>query len=163
MKEFKKGEVIFRQGDPGDCMYDILSGKVGVYAAYATPNEKLLTELAAGGFFGEMGLLDKAVRSATVVALEDTQVEVVTEADFNAFFTKNPEKVFRIMQQLSQRLRRQTEDYMEACRAIYEVVEAENKGKTRSKSLKAKLNEIFEMYSEFEQMHGGLIDMTWMI
>ena len=163
MKEFKKGEVIFRQGDPGDCMYDIFSGTVGVYAAYGTPNEKLLTELKVGEFFGEMGLLDQAPRSATVVAIEDTAVCEIAEADFNEFFIKQPEKALQIMRQLSQRLRKRTEDYVDACRAIYEVVEAENTGKARSKSLKAKLNEIFDLYSEFDQMHGGILDMYWMV
>ena len=161
MKKFQQGEIIFRQGDPGDAMYDVASGKVGVYGAYGTDNEKLLTELTAGDFFGEMGLLDKAVRSATVVALEDTEVNEITEADFNDFFRQNPEKVFQIMQQLSQRLRRCTENYLDACRAVYEVVENEKHGKPRSKSLIGKLNEIFDLYSEFDQMHGGMMDLNW--
>ena len=55
MKEFKNGDVIFRQGDPGDCMYDIFSGRVGVYTAYGTPDEKLIAELKAGEFFGAGG------------------------------------------------------------------------------------------------------------
>ena len=45
MKEFKNGDVIFRQGDPGDCMYDIFSGRVGIYTAYGAPEEKLIAEL----------------------------------------------------------------------------------------------------------------------
>ena len=160
MKKFEKGTVIFRQGDPGDCMYDILSGKVGIYAAYGTENEKLLTELAAGGYFGEMGLLDKAVRSATAVALEACEADVVTEAEFKDFLAKNPDKVLAIMQQLSQRLRQRTQDYVDACHAVYEVVENEKKGKPRSRNLIEKLNEIFDVYNEYEQMHG-VIDTNW--
>ena len=38
-KTFKKGEVIFKQGDLSDCMYDILWGEVGIYANYGTPEE----------------------------------------------------------------------------------------------------------------------------
>ena len=121
MKEFKQGEIIFRQGDPGDSMYDIFSGRVGVYAAYGTANEKLLTELKANEFFGEMGLLEKAPRSATVVALEDTAVYVIGEDDFNDYFIKQPEKALQIMRQLSQRLRRRTEDYLEACQPSFKV------------------------------------------
>ncbi len=160
MKEFKNGDVIFRQGDPGDCMYDIFSGRVGIYTAYGAPEEKLIAELKAGEFFGEMGLLDKAPRSATVVALEDTLVYVINESDFNEFFMKQPEKALQIMRQLSQRLRKRTEDYIEACRAVHEVIENEKQGKPRSKKLSEKLSEIFDLYSQFDQMHGGL-DVTW--
>ncbi len=160
MKEFKTGEVIFRQGDPGESMYDIFSGRVGIYAGYGTANEKLLTELKAGDFFGEMGLLDKAPRSATVVALEDTLAYVISEADFNDYFIKQPEKALIIMRQLSQRLRQRTEDYVEACRAVHDVLQDEKQGKPRSKKLIDKLNTIFEVYSEYEQLHGSM-DAGW--
>ena len=160
MKEFKNGEVIFRQGDPGESMYDIFSGRVGIYAGYGTANEKLITELKAGDFFGEMGLLDKAPRSATVVALEDTLAYVISEADFNDYFIKQPEKALIIMRQLSQRLRQRTEDYVEACRAVHDVLEGEKQGKPRSKKLMDKLNSIFEVYSQYEQLHGSM-DAGW--
>lgn len=160
MKEFKNCDVIFRQGDPGDCMYDIFSGRVGIYTDYGAPDEKLIAELKAGEFFGEMGLLDKAPRSATVVALEDTLVYVINESDFNEFFMKQPEKALQIMRQLSQRLRKRTEDYIDACRAVHEVIENEKQGKPRSKKLIDQLNDIFDLYSKFDQMHGGM-DVTW--
>ena len=162
MKEFKQGEIIFRQGDPGDSMYDIFSGRVGVYAAYGTANEKLLTELKANEFFGEMGLLEKAPRSATVVALEDTAVYVIGEADFNDYFNKHPEKALQIMRQLSQRLRSRTEDYLEACRAVCDVLESEKQGKPKSRKLMDKLNEIFDAYSEYETLHGSM-DTGWFV
>ena len=57
-KTFKKGEVIFKQGDLSDCMYDILWGEVGIYADYGTPEEKLLTTLETERFFGEMGMIE---------------------------------------------------------------------------------------------------------
>ena len=52
-KTFKKGEIIFKQGDLSDCMYDILWGQVGIYADYGTPEEKLLTTLETERFFGD--------------------------------------------------------------------------------------------------------------
>ena len=51
---YKKGEIIFREGDPGNCMYDIFWGRVGVYTGYGTPQEKKLAELKTEDFFGEM-------------------------------------------------------------------------------------------------------------
>ena len=148
---FKKGEVIFRQGDPGNCMYDILWGSVGVYAEYGTPNEKKLAELRHGDFFGEMGLLEQSPRSATVVALEnDTQVSVIMESDFRDYFAENPAKVFTIMQTLSQKLRRTTQDYLDVCRTVYETVEGEKKGgEPRSEELEQSLLAIYNSYLSY--------------
>ena len=148
---FKRGEVIFRQGDPGNCMYDILWGSVGVYAEYGTPNEKKLAELRPGDFFGEMGLLEQSPRSATVVALEnDTQVSVIMESDFRDYFAENPAKVFTIMQTLSQKLRRTTQDYLDVCRTVYETVEGEKKGgEPRSEELEQSLLAIYNSYLSY--------------
>lgn len=148
---FKKGEVIFRQGDPGNCMYDIVWGSVGVYAEYGTPNEKKLAELRAGDFFGEMGLLEQSPRSATVVALEnDTQVSAIMESDFRDYFAESPAKVFTIMQTLSQKLRRTTQDYLDVCRTVYETVEGEKKGgEPRSEELEQSLLAIYNSYLSY--------------
>lgn len=148
-RTFKKGAVIFREGDAGDCMYDIRWGSVGVYSGYGTEDEKLLAELHADDLFGEMGLLDHEVRSATVVALEhDTVVEVITEADFREFFTQKPAKVFTMMQQLSHRLRQTTKDYLEVCRTVHDAVEARDKGEKRSDALNESISEISAFYAK---------------
>ncbi|MBQ9686365.1 MAG: cyclic nucleotide-binding domain-containing protein [Oscillospiraceae bacterium] len=126
IKTFKKGEVIFKQGDPGDCMYDVYSGKIGVYAAYGTPEQKLLMEYSTDQYFGEMGLLEHAPRSATAVAMEnDTSAAVITEVGFGEFFEKNPARVFMVMQQMSHNLRRRTDDFVRVCRSIKELSEKE--------------------------------------
>ena len=126
IKTYKKNQIIFREGDPGDCMYDVYSGRVGVYAKYGTPEQKLLKEYYADQCFGELGLLDHAPRSATAVAMEgETTVAQVTEEKFGEFFEKNPAKVLVVMQQMSQNLRTRTRDYMEVCRQIRELSEEE--------------------------------------
>ena len=128
-------------------MFDIRRGKVGVFCDYGTPDEKKLTELRDGQFFGEMGLLCKAPRSATVVALEDdTQLIKIGETGFESFLAENPAKAFQIMQQLSERLRDTTDKYVDACRTVYEVVETEKAGKKRSDSLSERVMELFELY-----------------
>ncbi len=126
IKTFRKGEVIFRKGDPGDCMYDVYSGRVGVYSSYGTPEEKLLMEYFPDQYFGEMGLLEHAPRSATAVALEgDTRAAVITEEGFGEFFEKNPARVLMIMQQMSHNLRRRTNDFVNVCRSVKELSEKE--------------------------------------
>ena len=126
IKTYRKGAVIFREGDAGDCMYDVYFGKVGVYAAYGKPEQKLLMEYYPDQSFGEMGLLEKAPRSATAVAMEEeTSVAAVTEADFGAYFEKNPSKVLMVMQQMSHNLRRRTDEFIRVCRSIRELSEKE--------------------------------------
>ena len=82
--------------------------------------------------------------------------------DFNDYFNKHPEKALLIMRQLSQRLRSRTEDYLEACRAVCDVLESEKQGKPKSRKLMDKLNEIFDAYSEYETLHGSM-DTGWFI
>ena len=80
-KLYAPGSIICREGEPGDCMYEVESGKVGVYHDYGGPDEKLIAELYSNKVFGEMGLLDHAPHSATVVALEEnTTVTTITSA-----------------------------------------------------------------------------------
>ena len=125
-KLFAKGKVIFLEGDVGDCMYDVYTGKVGVYADYGTDQQRLLKEYYPDNYFGEMGLLDHAPRSATAVALEDeTCLGVITEESFGEFFQKNPARVLMIMQELSQNLRKRTKEYVDVCRVIVEQADKE--------------------------------------
>ena len=148
-KTFKKGEVIFKQGDLSDCMYDILWGEVGIYANYGTPEEKLLTTLETERFFGEMGMIEGRLRSATAVALEkDTRLKVITLESFDAYFKESPAKVLLIMQNMSHRIRELTRDYLEACQTVTESVELEKNGKEKSSSLVANLKKFSDVYRE---------------
>lgn len=125
MKEqkLKKGSVVFWQGEPGDCMYYIRWGRVGVFADYDTPNQKKLAELSEGDYFGEMGLLDGGERSATVVALEaGTLLNRIDEAEFGQFLAENPAKVYAIIQRLSHKLRQTTRDYLSVCGSVSAAV-----------------------------------------
>ena len=118
----KKGDILFRQGDPGDCLYDVYTGSVGVYTQYGTPNEKLLQKYFPDEYFGEMGLVDHAPRSATAVAMEDnTSVGVTDEENFGEFFRKNPNRVLMVLSHLSHNLRRRTDEYVRICGEIREL------------------------------------------
>ena len=139
-KTFRKGKVIFNEGEVGDCMYDLYMGRVGIYANYGTEDQRMLTEYFADQYFGEMGLLDSAPRSATAVALsDDTVLDVIAESDFRAVFEENPEQFMYMLQQMSSRLRRLTRDYAEACRTVADVVEAEKAGEEKSDALRHRI------------------------
>lgn len=144
---YQKGDVIFRQGEYAATMYDICSGSVGIFADYQMPEEKQLAVLPAGEVFGEMGLIECYPRSATAVAMEDgTQVQEISSAEFSSYFNDSPEKVLAVMKQLSKRLRETTKNYREACRTVFETVEAEKKGKEKSSWLKESLQFFHEVY-----------------
>jgi len=140
--KFKKNEIIFKEGDEGECMYDILSGNVGIYSSYGTPDQKLLTTLGEDAFFGEMGMIEKLPRSATAVALEETYVNAINENDFSEFLADRPSKALTVLQCTSNRLRKLSYDYVEACAAIAEYVKQEEKGEKPSAELMAKLKKI---------------------
>ena len=122
---YEKGTIIFKEGEIGTCMYDVHSGKVGIYSDYGTKKEKKIAEIFPNEFFGEMGMIEKLPRSATAVALEDdTFVEFFYEEDIPKLFDKNPLKLQMILQYFSYRLRRMTREYLEACRLAYEISQA---------------------------------------
>ena len=121
MREITCGskEIIFRQGDIASVMYDIIGGKVGIFTDYGTDREKLIAELGADQGFGEMGLIECYPRSATAVALEDgTRLTELSAGDISEYFRDKPEKVLRLMRQLSQRIRETTKKYIDVRRTV---------------------------------------------
>ena len=150
VKVLKKGEVIFKEGDLENCMYKIITGSVGIYANYGKEEEKLLVELKTGekSFFGEMGMIDEEPRSATAVAVEDAEIAVITSENFAEFFKENPEHIIYIMQNMSNRIRNLTNDYLDACRAVAEAVETEKSGKSKSDWFKKRVEKFINDYNQ---------------
>ena len=98
-----------------------------------------------------MGLLDHAPRSATAVALEkDTVDSVVSEEEFYEYFEKEPVKVLVLMQQMCNRLRRTSKDYLEACRTVHDAVAAEKTGEKKCGGLLASLQKLCAAYKGFD-------------
>lgn len=124
------GKLIFREGTEADCMYYVESGSVAIYADYETDDEKLLTTLKAGQFFGEMGMIEKMPRSAAAVAVADeTTLKIITEPDLEQLCSRAPAMVLMALQHLSSRLRALTNDYVKACQTVEKMVEAEEHGR----------------------------------
>lgn len=140
-KSFKDEEVIFEQGVYQSTMYEIITGSVGIFANYGTEAECRLATLGPGESFGEMGLVECYPRSATAVALgEETVVEEIDADEFESYYASQPQKVLSIMRQMSERLRETNEKYVEACRTVFEAVEAERAAMRREKSLRSRLS-----------------------
>ena len=116
VQSYRKGQIVFREGDEGAYMYQIHSGSVDVWSKYGTPEQVRLTTLCTNAFFGEMGLIAQEKRSATaVISEDDTTLECIRAEDIEPLFKANPLKVDMILGHLSGRLRRLTTDYVKAC------------------------------------------------
>ncbi len=85
------GDFIVRQGEPGDAFYVLLSGRAAVYATDERGVEKLLNYLSANEFFGEMALLSKKPRMASVQLLEDAELLQFDQSVFEQLLRSSPE------------------------------------------------------------------------
>ena len=121
-RTYRKGEVIFKQGDPADCMYDIRWGSVGIYVGYGTEQEKLLAQRRGDEVIGEMSFVDEVPHSVTAVALEpETRAEIITKETFSYYLHERSERVVDFIQNMCRRIRDITNDYIEARRALSEA------------------------------------------
>jgi CRP/FNR family transcriptional regulator, cyclic AMP receptor protein len=109
--DYPKSATIFRKGDPGDAMYLVDLGKVGISITDADGHVVTLAELGAGDFFGEMAMLDGQGRSANAVALEESRVAKLTRDDFLLFMKSDPRVTLELLTALTARLRR-TDDLL---------------------------------------------------
>ncbi|NLN94090.1 MAG: cyclic nucleotide-binding domain-containing protein [Candidatus Hydrogenedens sp.] len=96
-----KGETLFYKGTSGNQMYVVLAGKLGVYQG-----EKIIATLGPGDMCGEMALVNKETRSATVKLEEDSLFFVLTETTLNKLLTKRVavQLLLNIIGTLSRRL-----------------------------------------------------------
>lgn len=108
---FRQGEVILREGDTGEEMFFVESGRVRVVRGKG-PNALLLAELGAGDLFGEMALLTGMPRSATVTALSDLNLWSLSQADFDHLVTAYPNLALALSRLLSERLRTADERFL---------------------------------------------------
>lgn len=146
---YAKGDIIFRQGDTAAVMYDIISGKVGIFSGYQTEQEEKVAELAAGQVFGEMGMIEIYPRSATAVALEDGVVLAeIGEADLNAYFKGKPDQLLQLMRQLSERLRETTKKYVDVCGTVSRNRQAEEREEKQPELLQE-----MDRYAKFYQSY----------
>ena len=104
-KYFKKGEEIIKEGMLSDCAYIIDAGQVEVSKLRPNGDKQIIGVLNENDIFGEMGLIDGFPRSATVVALEDCTISIMTQAAFNSLAEHNPQALMPILKVLAKRLR----------------------------------------------------------
>ena len=86
---FNQGDVIFREGDPGDSLYIIRNGFVKI-SKQKGDKDQIIAYLAQGSYFGEMALLEDERRSATVSAFTKVEIIQVVKDDFNTLLGRDP-------------------------------------------------------------------------
>ena len=104
-KPYPKNSTVVAAGDPADALYIVVSGRLKVIMSDKEGREVILAILNQGDFFGEMGLIDQAPRSATVVAIDSCELLTMTRADFTKCLQNNFDLTMNVILGLVKRLR----------------------------------------------------------
>ena len=104
-KHVAKNTVIITEGDVGDSLFVILAGRVKVLIGDSEGREIILKILGPGDFFGELALIDKQPRSASVSTLDNTVLKVLSHTAFEVCLDRAPRIAVSVMQALAKRLR----------------------------------------------------------
>jgi CRP-like cAMP-binding protein len=107
-RRYRRGEVIFHQGDPGDALHIILTGRVKISSPSETGVEAILTTLRPGEFFGSLALLDGEPRSASAIAIEPTETLPLPRDRFRQLLNDRPDVRDHVFAELAGELRRLT-------------------------------------------------------
>lgn len=131
-KEFKKGSVIIKEGEPGDELFIILKGRIDIVKETIQKEEYTVTTLDAdiGGIYvGELALIDNDRRSATVIAESDVECLVIKRERFIKFGDENPEIGLNVTRaiagQLSSKLRKTNADVITLFSALVDEIASE--------------------------------------
>ena len=104
-KSVSRSTTVMTGGDPTDSLYIVLSGRLKVMMSDAEGKEVILSILGPGEFFGEMGLIDDAPRSASVVSIEACELLSIAKRDFKKCLAENFDMAQAVMRGLVRRLR----------------------------------------------------------
>ena len=105
VQSFRKHQTIFREGDPGEKFYVVVSGSVAVVRDAGEGRETILSLLTTNDFFGEMSVFDSSVRSAGIRTLTPAEVGVIHRDDFLALIDRSPRIGRALVVALADRLR----------------------------------------------------------
>jgi len=105
-QDIQKKNIVVQEGEPGEALYIILEGSVKISSYSADGREVVLSLLGKGAFFGEMSLLDKQPRSATVTTMEYAKFAQVRRADLEPLLLKQPGIALKLLAEVVSRLRR---------------------------------------------------------
>jgi CRP/FNR family cyclic AMP-dependent transcriptional regulator len=106
---YADGEIVVQQGEVGDCMFTIQEGRLEVLAFQEGRGDVRVGIMEKGAIFGEMAIFEREVRSATVRALGEARVLTIDKKTFLRRVQEDPSLAFNLLRNMSQRIRRLTE------------------------------------------------------
>ncbi len=114
---YTANEYVFYQGDPGIGLYIVIKGEILITQESEEGERFDLAKLSRGDFFGELALLDEERRSASAIAMKDSQIAVIFRPDLDDFIESNPKEGVKILRGLTHiittRLRNLNHNYFE--------------------------------------------------
>ena len=99
------GQTLFQKGDPGDALYGVRRGQVGIEIGTRAGSRVTLNTLGAGDLFGEIALLDGHERTADAVASEPTELFALRREQVLAYIEREPQVALKFIELLCKRLR----------------------------------------------------------
>jgi CRP-like cAMP-binding protein len=102
---FKRGQQIYSKGDPGTCLFAVISGTVRVSTTSAEGRTALLNLIGRGEIFGEIAVLDGLARTNDVIANTDCELLTIDRRDFIPFLADQPGLAMKFIELLCARLR----------------------------------------------------------
>ncbi len=146
-RTYRRGAKILQQGDHGDSLFIVVSGRVRIYTLSPEGQELSVWICDEGDFFGEMALLSGEPRSASAEAMQSTEVLVLQRQAFRDYLLSNPAAAIHTIEVLSKRLRSTTED-AEGLMSL-----------SVTQRIARKLLQLMERYGVPDE-HGILIDLN---
>ncbi|MDH3832224.1 MAG: Crp/Fnr family transcriptional regulator [Gammaproteobacteria bacterium] len=105
VKSFRKNAIIISQDDESYSLYVILSGRVKVFVSGEDGREAVLNYQGAGDYFGDLALIDKQPRVASVMATEASKFMIISREDFLTCLSRNPEIAINLIKPMTSRMR----------------------------------------------------------
>src|SRR6185295_3082354 len=105
----KTGETLFHAGDPGESLFIVRSGSVELFIKDTVGQKIVLTISETGDLFGELSLLDSGPRTATAVALSDTELLMLDRDDLLLLFQRRPDAALNMLAAMSAMTRKADE------------------------------------------------------
>ena len=105
VKSFKKNAIVINQDDESYSLYVILSGAVKVFISAEDGREAVLNHQTAGDYFGDLALIDRQPRVASVMTTEPYRFMIISREEFMACLSKNPEIAINLIKPMTSRMR----------------------------------------------------------
>jgi CRP-like cAMP-binding protein len=143
--DVRKGDVVFNEGEPGDSLYIVLTGKIKLGRRAADGRQNLIALMGPSDMLGELSLFDPGPRTATATAVTDTRVARLRKQALRPWLSNRPEIAEQLLRVLARRLRR-TND------ALADLIFTDVPGRVAKNLL--------QMAGRFGSRDGGVLRVT---